>query len=88
MALGANRHAVVRLVLRSVITVVAIGAAIGIGMSLWASSFVEALLFGVKARDPLTLVTAVVVLAVVSVFAGWLPARRAARLDPNVVLRR
>jgi predicted permease len=87
MALGADASSVVRLVLRSVVTVVGVGATIGIGLSLWASSFVEALLFGVKARDPLTMAGAVLILTLVSLFAGWLPARRASRLDPNVVLR-
>jgi putative ABC transport system permease protein len=88
MALGADATVVVRLVLQSVLSVVAIGATIGIALSLWASSFVNALLFGVTARDPLTMAGAVLVLAVVSLFAGWIPARRASRLDPNVVLRR
>lgn len=88
MALGADATSVVRLVLRSVVALVAIGAAIGVGLSAWASSFVEALLFGVKARDPLTMVAAILALTMVSLFAGWIPARRASRLDPNVVLRR
>ncbi|MCC7184613.1 MAG: ABC transporter permease [Acidobacteria bacterium] len=87
MALGADAPSVVRLVLRGVVAVVALGATIGVGLTLWASSFVESLLFGVKARDPLTMVAAILVLALVSLFAGWLPARRASRLDPNVVLR-
>jgi ABC-type antimicrobial peptide transport system permease subunit len=88
MALGANRQDVVRLVLRSVAAVVACGAAIGIAISLWASKFVTALLFGVQARDPFTLAAAVMVLTLIGVFAGWLPARRASYLDPNTVLRR
>jgi ABC-type antimicrobial peptide transport system permease subunit len=88
MALGANAWHVVRLVLRSVAAVVACGVAIGIALSLWASKFVTTLLFGVHARDPLTLGTAVLALTMVAFLAGWLPARRAARLDPNEVLRR
>ena len=87
MALGANAWQVVRLVLRSVATVVACGVAIGVALSLWASKFVAALLFGVQARDPITLAAGVTVLALVAFVAGWLPARRAARLDPNQVLR-
>jgi putative ABC transport system permease protein len=87
LALGADAPAVVRLVLQGVVAVVALGATIGVGLSLWASSFVESLLFGVQARDPLTMVAAILVLTLVSLFAGWLPARRASRLDPNVVLR-
>jgi ABC-type antimicrobial peptide transport system permease subunit len=88
MALGANSGQVVRLVLRSVAAVVACGAAIGIAISLWASQFVTAFLFGVQARDPITLLVAVLALTIVALFAGWLPARRAAALDPNEVLRR
>jgi ABC-type lipoprotein release transport system permease subunit len=48
---------------------------------------VSALLFHVQARDPATLVAAMVVLALVAMLAGWLPARRASRIDPANVLR-
>ena len=88
MALGANAGQVVRLILRSVAAVVAGGVAIGVAISLWASKFVATLLFGVQARDPLTLLGTVTALTLVALFAGWLPARRAAQLNPNEVLRR
>jgi putative ABC transport system permease protein len=88
MALGADTRTVVRLVLRSVATVVVCGAAIGIAVSFWASKFVTALLFRVEARDPITLAGATATLTVVALVAGYMPARRAARLDPNIVLRR
>jgi predicted permease len=88
MALGASRSDVMRLVLRNVTVVVGTGAAIGIAFSLWASGFVTAMLFGVQPRDPITLVTAATVLVMTGLLAGWLPARRASRLDPNAVLRR
>ena len=88
MALGADTGRVVRLILKSVAAVAACGVAIGVALSVWASKFVTSLLFGVQARDPLTLFLAVVALTIVALVAGWLPARRAARLDPNVVLRR
>jgi putative ABC transport system permease protein len=55
-------------------------------MSLWASRFVTTLLYGLEPRDPLTLVAAVVVLAAIGAAAGWVPARRAARIDPARVL--
>jgi len=87
MALGANAWQVVRLVLRSVAVVVGCGVAVGIALSLWASRFVAALLFGVQPRDPLTLAAGVSGLVIVAFVAGWLPARRAAKLDPNQVLR-
>jgi putative ABC transport system permease protein len=87
MALGASARGVVRLVLARVATLVLIGAAIGLVVSLWASRFVGALLFGVEARDPLTLVVAAAVLCAVGLFAGWLPARKVSRLDPTTALR-
>ena len=88
MALGADRRTVVRLVLRSVAAVVVCGAAIGLALTLWASKFVTALLFGVEARDPITMATALALLMVVALIAGYMPARRATQLDPNAVLRR
>jgi putative ABC transport system permease protein len=63
------------------------GAAIGIGLSLWAARFVGALLFGVQARDPLTLAAAATLLVSVGLIAGWLPARKVSRLDPSATLR-
>ncbi len=87
MALGATRGRVVREVLSRVLILVGSGVVIGAGASVWASQFVTALLYGLKSRDPLTLVGAIVVLFAVGVSAGWLPARRAARLDPMVALR-
>jgi ABC-type antimicrobial peptide transport system permease subunit len=48
---------------------------------------VAALLYGLEPRDPATLIGAVVMLAAVGAFAGWLPARRAARIDPALALR-
>jgi ABC-type antimicrobial peptide transport system permease subunit len=74
-------------VLRRVGTLVTTGAAIGIGLSLWAAKFVGALLFRVDARDPATLAGAAAILVAVGLFAGWLPARKVSRLDPNTALR-
>jgi putative ABC transport system permease protein len=87
MALGASPRGVVRLVLGRVVTLILIGAALGAAVSLWAAKFVGALLFGVEARDPMTLVVAAVVLVAVGLFAGWLPARKVSRLDPTTALR-
>jgi predicted permease len=87
VALGARPDGVVRLVLGQLGWLIALGLAAGIALSLWASRFVEALLFNLSPRDPATLAGAVVVLVFVGVGAGWLPARRAARLDPVAVLR-
>jgi predicted permease len=87
MALGAEPAGVVRLVLGRVAGLVAIGAVAGVLVSLWAAKYVEALLYGLDPRDPVTLLLAVVVLACCAGLAGWLPARKAARLDPVQVLR-
>jgi ABC-type antimicrobial peptide transport system permease subunit len=65
----------------------AVGLALGAAGALWAAQFVGPLLFQVEARDPATLVSAVGVLSAGGVLAAWLPARRAARLDPATVLR-
>jgi predicted permease len=87
VALGASRSGVVSLVLRRVSTLLAAGAAIGLGLSLWLAQFVGALLFRVDARDPGVLIGAGAVLAAVGLLAGWLPARAASRLDPTASLR-
>jgi predicted permease len=87
IALGAARQQVVAIVLSRVTTLVALGIVIGTAVSIWASRFVATLLYDVEPRDPATLVSAVVVLALVALAAGWPPARRAAHVDPAVVLR-
>jgi ABC-type antimicrobial peptide transport system permease subunit len=87
MALGANASDVVRMVLARVGVLVVIGVAIGTGASLWASRFVASFLYGFKASDPATFVGAALVLGLVAAAAGWLPARRASRIDPSSVLR-
>ena len=87
MALGAAPGRMVRTVLARVAWLVGLGVMIGAAISLWAARFVESLLFGVKARDPLTFAGAAAVLVATALLAGWLPARRAARIDPATVLR-
>jgi len=82
MALGAAPTGVIRLVLTRVALLVAVGIAIGAAASAWASRFVATLLYGLEASDPATLLTASVTLAMVGALAGFLPARRAARIDP------
>lgn len=67
--------------------VVVAGLAIGLAGSLWATQFLEPLLFHVEARDPATFAAAAGVLWAAALLAAWLPARRAARLDPATVLR-
>jgi len=77
----------VRLVLRRVILTTGIGVLAGGLASYWAARFVKTLLFGLEPRDPATFAGAVVVLLAVGLLAGWLPARRAARVEPVEVLR-
>jgi ABC-type antimicrobial peptide transport system permease subunit len=66
---------------------VAAGIVAGGAAALWAAGFARALLWGIDPRDPLTLAASVAVLAAVGALAGWLPARRASRVDPATVLR-
>jgi hypothetical protein len=87
MALGAAPSSIVRLVFHRVGLLIAAGLAVGLAGSLWAARFVEVLLFQLEARDPITFAGAAAVLVAVGLAAAWLPARRAARLDPATVLR-
>ena len=66
---------------------IAAGLGLGVAGSLWAARFMEALLFQLEPRDPVTFAGAAAVLVAVGVLAAWLPAHRAARLDPVTVLR-
>ncbi len=87
LALGAAPRAVVRLVLARVGLLVGAGVVAGAAASLWLSRFVAPLLYGLQPRDPVTLLGAALTLAAVGALAAWLPARRASRIDPAVVLR-
>ena len=87
MALGAAPSGVTALVLRRAAVLIAAGIAAGGAISLWAAKFAAPLLFGLQPRDPATLLAATAVLTAVGALAGWLPARRAARIDPASVLR-
>jgi predicted permease len=87
MALGARRYDVVWMILKDGTSLVGIGVAVGILAALGTTHFVSSLLFGLTGKDPVTLLSATVVLIGVSIFAGYLPARRASRLDPLEALR-
>lgn len=87
MALGAPPSGVVRIVLARISRLVGVGVLVGVGASLWASRFVTPLIYGLEPRDPVTLIGAVLVLAVIAGLAAWLPARRAVGIDPAAVLR-
>ena len=87
MALGAEASRVLGMVLRDAMVMVLIGAIIGIPIILGVTRYVEFLLFGVKAHDPITLIAAALLLLAVTVLAGFLPALRATRVQPMQALR-
>ncbi len=87
MALGAQRVSVLWLVLRRTLTLLGLGLAIGLVLTLAAGRLVTSLLYGLEPADPATLITAILVLAGLGLLAGYLPARRAAKVDPMVALR-
>jgi ABC-type antimicrobial peptide transport system permease subunit len=87
MALGADPSNVLRMVMREVLVLVAMGLAIGVPAELGSGRWAASLLFGLKPSDPETLVAATVLLLGVAALSGYIPARRAARVDPMVALR-
>jgi ABC-type antimicrobial peptide transport system permease subunit len=87
MALGAAPGGVVVLILRRVAILVGLGVIAGGAVSLAAGRLVATLLYGLQPRDPLTLLASAAVLGIIGALAGWLPARRASRIDPARVLR-
>ncbi|MFZ0704914.1 MAG: FtsX-like permease family protein, partial [Candidatus Korobacteraceae bacterium] len=87
MALGADRAGVLRLVLGGAFVQIALGLAIGIPIVLLAGRLVADQLFEVRPYDPLSLTIAVVVLSLAGALAGFIPAARAASIDPMKALR-
>ena len=87
MALGADGGAILRMVLRDAAALVLLGLVIGVPAALAAARIIRSQLFGVGPADPLTLLATCALLAAVALVAGFLPARRAARVDPVVALR-
>ena len=87
MALGATPWAITRLVLREVGWIVLPGIAIGTGGALLVTGLARSILFDLTPTEPRLFLVAALVLAVAAALAGWLPARRAARVDPLIALR-
>jgi macrolide transport system ATP-binding/permease protein len=87
VALGAQRGLVVRMILKQVLVLAALGLAIGLPVAFGTSKLVASFLFGMKPNDPLALSAAVAILVGAAVLAGYAPARRAAKIDPMVALR-
>jgi predicted permease len=87
MALGAQRVDVLRLVMRESMLLVATGLGVGLAIALGAGRLVKTLLFGLPPTDAVSIAAAIAVMLAVSALAGYLPARRASKVDPMVALR-
>lgn len=87
MALGASRARILSKILRESMGVVLSGILIGIPPAIAGMRLIQSQLFGVKTADPSTIVGATVLLSAVAMVAGFLPARRASKVDPMVALR-
>ena len=87
VALGANRSEVVKLVIREAALLLAVGLVIGAALSAGTAQTASSLLYGLKATDPVTMALAIIALACVALAASFVPALRAARVEPMVALR-
>jgi predicted permease len=87
MALGAERRNIIWMVLRETVVLVLVGVAIGVPAALLATRLIASQLFGLGAADPLTLLAAATLLSGVGVLAGFLPARKASKVNPLIALR-
>jgi ABC-type antimicrobial peptide transport system permease subunit len=87
MALGAKAGQMLRMVLVEASWIAAIGVGAGLGAALLLAHFVGSMLYGLKGNDPMILACAAAVLVAAAVLSGWLPARRASRIEPMVALR-
>ncbi len=87
LALGAQTGGVIHMVMRQNLVLVGAGTAIGLGLSLVSTRFLNRLLFGVSALDPVTFAGAALVLIAVAMAASYIPARRVTQVDPMTALR-
>jgi predicted permease len=87
LALGARRSNILWLVLRETLCLTLAGIALGVPLALAAAQYAKSLLFGIDTSDPLTIAVSIAVMIGVAALAGYLPARRALRVDPMVALR-
>jgi ABC-type antimicrobial peptide transport system permease subunit len=87
MALGAQEGGVLWMVLKESLVLLGIGIAIGVPVAVAVTRLVQTQLFGLSPSDPFTLMTAVFIVAAVTLLAGYAPARRATKVDPMVALR-
>jgi len=86
-ALGAERLDIFAMVMRKVLVLVALGVCVGVPAALAATRLISSYLFGLKATDPLTIFLCSLLMLAIATLAGYLPARRAASVDPMVALR-
>ena len=87
MALGATAPGVTLMVMRETMLVVGIGVVIGLGAAVATTRLVAAMLFGLGPNDSLTISVAVLLMIAVAALAGYIPARRASKVDPMIALR-
>jgi predicted permease len=87
IAMGAAPGDILRMVLRQGLSVVGVGLAVGLVIALAGTRFMGGLIVGIKSTDPLTFTVVVLLLTAIALFACWIPARRATRIDPLVALR-
>jgi ABC-type antimicrobial peptide transport system permease subunit len=87
MALGAEMSNVLTLVIRQGMTPVSLGLGLGVVVASGLTRIMKGMLFGISTADPLTYVFVMAFLALVALLACWIPARRAARVDPMAALR-
>ena len=87
IALGADRGRVLALVMGQGLVLTAVGIVAGLAGAFALDRLIAALLFGVQPTDPVTMVAVVAAIALVATVACWIPAWRASRVDPNLVLR-
>jgi len=87
LALGAQTGTLLWMVLRETLTLLAIGLAVGVPITLASTSIIKSQLYELSPLDPIAIASAIVIIAAMTVLAAWLPARRASKVDPMVALR-
>ena len=87
MSLGADRGQVQRMILKEGGVLLAVGLVLGVGVAFFAARIIQGLLFGVAPNDPVTFIGVSVLMAAIGIGACWIPARRAARVDPAITMR-
>jgi ABC-type antimicrobial peptide transport system permease subunit len=87
MSLGANRARVQRMILGEGGVLLAVGLVVGVAGAFFSARIIEGLLFGVEPHDPMTFIGVAVLMAAIGIGACWIPALRAARIDPAITMR-